>query len=151
MAGRLGRRQVVAGGAVLLLGAGPASAEERLGPLSTPARGSAERRAIMDAARVPIGAEIGRPVIFVVDILNSDGRWAYLQAVPVNPDGSAIDWQRTPFAADMQDGFMSDIAMVLLRHEGGGWRAVEWVMGPTDVFWITWAQRYGLAERLFTR
>lgn len=116
----------------------------------TPPRGSADRQGIMDAARVPIGTAIGLPVIFVVDVLRSDGEWAYLQATPVNPDGSAIDWKRTRLAADWNAGFMSDIAMVLLRKGARGWQVVEWVMGPTDVFWIGWMMDYSLPEALFT-
>lgn len=118
--------------------------------LYTPPVGSAERRAIMDAARVPIQREIGRPLVFVVDVLNSDGTWAYLQAVPHNHDGTPMDWSQTMLARDWANGWMSDIAMVLLRRDGKGWQVEDWVMGPTDVYWLTWADQYGFPERFFT-
>ena len=70
--------------------------------LKTPARNTALRAALMDTARVPIEAEIGRKVIFVVSVLRTDETWAYLQAVPRNPDGSAINWAKTPFAERIQ-------------------------------------------------
>lgn len=137
------RRMVLAFGLTAL--AGLAAAD-----LYQPQAGSAERRAIMDAARVPIQGAVGVPVVFVVDVLNSDGTWAYLQAVPHNPDGSPIDWSRTHLAQDMANGWISDIAMVLLRNDGGGWRVEAWVMGPTDVHWLGWVEDYGFPERFFT-
>ncbi len=117
----------------------------------TPARNTALRAGLMDAARVPIQVEIGRKVIFVVSVLNSDGKWAYLQAEPRNLDGSKINWSTTPFAREMRIGVMSDVAMVLMQNTGSGWRVVDHVMGPTDVYWYGWLDRYGLSEKLFTK
>lgn len=115
----------------------------------TPQRGSAERQAIMDAARVPVSAAIGKTVIFRVSVLRSDGDWAYLQAEPRNPDGSALDWSRTRFAEDWAMDAMSDVIMVLLRRSGSGFQVVDHVIGPTDVHWYGWLDRYGLPEALF--
>ncbi len=135
---------------ILVLGLWAGSAQaEALGPLHTPARGSAERAQIMDAARVPVVAEIGLPVVFVVDILNSDGTWAYLDARPQNPDGTEIKWSHTLLADAMAMGIMSNEVMVLLHHEGKGWVVTEYFMGPTDVAWYGWIDSYGLPERLF--
>ncbi|MCX7299692.1 MAG: hypothetical protein NTX73_04810 [Rhodobacterales bacterium] len=151
--GGLGRR-VVLGGLLGLWAAG-AGAQTivktggAVGALYTPSVGSAERSAIMDAARVPIGKVIVQPVVFLVSVLNSDGHWAYLGGTPQNRDGSPIDWLRTPLAEEWKQGVMSDEAMVLLRNDGAGWQVVDYVMGPTDVFWIGWMQDYGLPERLF--
>lgn len=121
-----------------------------LGKLYTPARKTPERQALMDAARGPIEAALGLPVIFVVSVLKTDGAWAYLQATPVNPDGTPIAWSRTRYADEMAKGVMSDVAMVLMARQANGWQVVDHVMGPTDVFWISWQQSYGLPEALFT-
>ena len=115
----------------------------------TPQRGSAERSAIMDAARVPVSAAIGQTVIFQVSVLRTDGDWAYLQAEPRNPDGSALDWSRTRFAQDWAMDAMSDVIMVLLRRSGSGFQVVDHIIGPTDVAWYDWLDRYGLPEALF--
>jgi len=117
---------------------------------TTPARGTAERSAIMDAARIPVQRDIGQKVIFVVSVLRTDNVWAYLQSVPRRPDGTAIDWTRTPFASDWKADMMSDVVMVLLKKENGRWRAVDHIIGPTDVYWYSWIDQYGLPERLFT-
>ena len=129
-------------------GTAPASAAT-VGRLYTPARGTGERSALMDAARVPVVPAIGQRVIFVVDILNSDGHWAYLQGTPVNPDGTRLNWSRTKLASDWAADAMSEVVMVLIRNEGGRWTAVDWAIGPTDVAWYDWVTRYGLPERLF--
>ena len=115
----------------------------------TPRRGSAERSAIMDAARPTIQGEIGGQIEFVVSVLRTDGRWAYLQSVPQRPGGAPIDWRRTKFARDWSAGIMSDIVMVLLGKSDGRWRVVDYVIGPTDVFWYEWIDRYRLPEALF--
>lgn len=118
-------------------------------PYYTPRRKSATRSAIMDAARAPISRKLGQPVIFLVDVLRTDNVWAYLQAVPLQPDGTAMKWSATPFAEAWKDDMMSDIVMILLRKGAGGWTVVDNVVGPTDVFWYGWIDAYGLPEALF--
>jgi len=115
----------------------------------TPGRGSADRQAIMNAARVPVVRDIGQQIVFVVQVLRTDGQWAYLQATPVQPDGRPLDWTRTRLAADWRADAMSDIVMVLLARRGGRWQVVDHVVGPTDVFWYSWTDRYGLPDALF--
>ena len=115
----------------------------------TPARGTDLRKALMAAAREPIEAEIGQSIVFVASVLRTDGTWAYLQAVPHNPDGSPIDWAKTPFAAEMKKGVMSDTAMVLMRKVQGEWTVNDYIFGPTDVYWLNWANAYELDEALF--
>ncbi len=118
-------------------------------PYYTPKRKTATRSAIMDAARIPISKALGQPVIFLVDVLRTDNDWAYLQAVPLQTDGSAMKWSTTPFARDWKDDMMSDVIMILLRKKGRGWSVVDHVIGPTDVFWYGWIDEYGLPEALF--
>ncbi|MFP4327851.1 MAG: hypothetical protein ACLFQL_07565 [Paracoccaceae bacterium] len=148
-------RVTLAGWAV---GAGPGAGPETpqrgvspvpLGEIFTPDRGTALRGALMDAAREPVQREIGVPILFVVDVLNTDGTWAYLQGHPVNSNGSDIDWSRTRFAHEMAGGFMSDVVMVLLRNEAGRWTVVDHVLGPTDVAWYDWVAAHGLPEWFF--
>jgi len=115
----------------------------------TPGRGSPERAALMDAARGPVSDALGRTVIFVVTTLRSDRDWAYLDATPTNPDGSPIDWTDTPFAEAYTSGMLEGNVLVLMRKDGGRWSTVDYVVGPTDVYWLNWVDQYGLPERLF--
>lgn len=114
-----------------------------------PIRGSQERKAIMDAARIPISREIGSQVIFVVSILRTDGHMAYLQGTPINPDSTPLDWSKTPFREDWIADMMSDVVMILLERQNGRWTVKDHVIGPTDVFWYGWLEKYDLPEALF--
>lgn len=114
-----------------------------------PARGSTERAAIMDAARIPVSAALGQNLIFVVERLRSDGRFAWLQAVPHRPDGSPLNRESTRFAREWRGGFMSDIVMVLLRQVDGTWHVLDHGIGPTDVHWAGWMEEYGLPGTVF--
>ena len=122
-----------------------------LGPtnFTTPARGSKDRSSIMDAARIPVAGDIGQQVIFTGARLRSNGVWAYLEATPLNPDGSALNWNLTNFSEMWQDDMMSDIVMVLLHKSNGTWQVVDHVVGPTDVYWYGWLEQFGLPESMF--
>ena len=115
----------------------------------TPTKGSEERRAIMDAARGPISAELDQPVVFVVDALRSDGHWAFLQAVPQHPDGTPVNWDATQFAGAWRADMMTDVVMMLLEKRDGRMQVVDYVIGPTDVYWYGWIDQYGLSEMFF--
>ncbi len=113
-----------------------------------PKRGSAERKMIMNAARVPIVKALKRRVIFVVDTLRSNGEWAFMTAVPHEPNGSKLKWHKTPYAEDWKGDFMSDLMVLLLHKEGKHWRAVTHCIGPTDVCWYDWGKKYHVPKAL---
>jgi hypothetical protein len=75
----------------------------------TPARGGAERKAIMDAMRAHRRRFDARPVIFVVDYLRVQRGWAWLSVQPRSPDG------RSQFEGES----------ALLRRRAGRWEVVE--------------------------
>ena len=140
---QIGRRTLLAVGVTSLV-ASPAQAQ-----ISTPPPGSGQRRAILDAFRSRIEAEVGPPVVFVVSVLRVSSNWAFVQATPKRPGGVDIDWKRTKFREAFEKDFMSDIVMGLLKYDGARWSLVEYVIGPTDVFWETWLQDYRLPRQLF--
>jgi hypothetical protein len=45
----------------------------------------------------------------------------------------------------------SGLVMALLRRKDGVWTVVDHVVGPTDVYWYNWLDKYKLPEALFTR
>lgn len=116
----------------------------------SPARNTAERQALADAARGPIEAALGAPVIFQISVLRTDGVWAYLQAEPLAPGGGPFDWSQTPFAEDIAQDRMSTVLMVLMMQDGTGWQVADYIIGPTDVAWYGWVTDWGLPEALFT-
>lgn len=99
-----------------------------------PARGSAERRELLDAVRPLMEVRVGKPVEFVVGWMRSGSGWAFIQVSPQRPGGGAINLAHTTFAsqADYMDGL---VTYALLRFDYGRWNLVDFVVGPTDVFW----------------
>lgn len=115
-----------------------------------PARGSPERAAILDALRGPVARLIGGRIEFEVSQMRVFGDWAYVSATPRRPGGQAIDWSQTRYAADMKADMMSDLVLGLLRRRGAGWRVVTHAIGPTDVAWIDWIDRYRAPKQVFS-
>jgi len=78
------------------------------------------------------------------------GDWAYGDVSLLRPGGQPIDWMATKFAQDLrQDMFNPGYAFFLLRNTGGGWSVAEISVGPTDVAWDWWRQKYKIPETLF--
>ncbi|SEN25036.1 hypothetical protein SAMN04488103_10426 [Gemmobacter aquatilis] len=105
---------------------------------SEPAKGSAERRALMDALRPLAEAKLGAPVEFVVQELRVEGRAAYAMVAPQRPGGGQIDLYATPMVQreGMDPAYMDGANMqALLLKEGNTWVAVDWRIGATDAWW----------------
>lgn len=101
---------------------------------SEPPRGSAERRALMDAVRPHVEAMLGAPIEFVVGRLRQDGDVAFAMLSPQRPGGGKIDLTRAPVL--LRDGYLPDNTEVqaLYRRSGNTWVAVHWSVGATDVW-----------------
>jgi len=115
--------------------------------LREPAKGSSERAAILDALRPAVEAEMRGSVEFVVTTMRATPNWAFVQVEPQRPGGGAIDLAQTGFRddADMMDG---STVFALVSFQGGRWNLVDHVVGPTDVAYAGWSERYGVPARL---
>ena len=107
------------------------------------------RRAILDGARVPVAAKLGKPVLFRVAHLGRSGNWAFLRADMEGPGGKPIDYAGTDLAEAARHGAMSRVYAALLRREGDRWTVVAHAIGPSDVAWEDWATRYGAPAAVF--
>ncbi len=132
--------------ALLVLTAAAARAQR--GPY-TPAPGSAERKAITDALRAPVERELRQKVVFKVDRLKVQGGWAFLSGVPQTPDGGQLDYKATPYRQQVEEGMFDDGVVALLRKQGGRWRVVKYVVGATDVPYVTWDKDYKAPAAIF--
>ncbi len=104
---------------------------------SEPARGSAERRALMDAIRPEAERIFGAPVEFVVDTLRVAGDVAFAMVRAQRPGGGGIDIAATP---GWRSGyFMPDAdwtgGQALLSRTAAGWVPYQIYFGATDVWW----------------
>ena len=116
---------------------------------SSPAAGSAERRAILDAARRPAEARLHQDIQFHVHQLNVTDGWAFLHAQMQRRGGRPVDFSGTPDAEAALNGGKSNSFAALLRRQAERWRVVAFVVGPTDVAWAGWSQEYNAPPELF--
>ena len=116
---------------------------------STAPVSGAERIAILDTARQPVVRQLGKPVKFLVRTLNRDGDWAFLVATMQDDRGRPSSYAGTPLASAEAEGMISKDYVALLQRSGGRWRVVDQAVGPTDVAWEGWPERYGAPVGLF--
>lgn len=110
---------------------------------TTPKMGSAERKAVLDAARVPVEKDLGQAIVFKVKTLRVTPEWAFVYGIPVRLDGRPIDYSKSIYAQDVKDGAFNEGAAVLLAREGAGWRLVTYSVGFGDVVWDSWDEEFG--------
>lgn len=103
-----------------------------------PARGTQERRDLMDAIRPIAEWKLGAPVQFVVQELRVYQNTAFAMLAAQRPGGAQIDLAATP-AAQRGELYLEDMDGarfdVLYRKSGNMWVAVEWSLGATDAWW----------------
>ena len=115
----------------------------------TPEKGSPERKAILDALRVPVERELKQKVIFAANDFNVQGSWAFIGGTPQTPDGGSPDYKRTKYAQAVEDGVFDNNVFALLKKTAGQWKVVKHQMGCTDVCYATWWKDYRAPKALF--
>jgi len=115
----------------------------------TPARGTLQRAAILDAVRPMVEAELGAPVEFVVNHLRVLGEWAFVSLIPQRSGGGAIAYSYTRYQAAFDSGMFDGQATALLRQTAVGWLIYEYNLGATDVVWVEWPDWYPVPPELF--
>lgn len=110
---------------------------------------TATRAAILDSARAPVVAALGKPVLFRVGKLHRSGDWVFLLADMEDKGGRPLDYAGTPRAEDAANGAVSRTYAALLKRDGAGWKVVASAIGPTDVAWVDWPARYGAPKAIF--
>lgn len=131
----------------LLMGIAMTNANAQNAP-HTPQPGSAERKAILDAARAPAEKDLDKPVRFVVDKLNVLDGWAFLSAEMRGDDGQPIRYAGTRYAEAAEQGFKSKRYAALLQREHDTWQVRAFRVGPTDLAWAGWDAEYGAPSKV---
>lgn len=110
-----------------------------------PARGTAERAALMDAVRPAAEVSLGAPVEFVVRELRVSGDLAFAMLHAQRPGGQPIDLERTPGYLRGEFSLEFEVpteVQALLFRRNGVWVADQVVLGATDVWWIEFCPQY---------
>jgi hypothetical protein len=115
----------------------------------TPEKGSAERKEILDALRVPVERDLKQPIIFAIDNFNVLGNWAFIGGTPQTPDGGKPDYSRTKYADALQAGAFDNNVFALLKKTAGRWKVVTHQIGCTDVCYAVWWRQYRAPKAVF--
>jgi hypothetical protein len=115
----------------------------------TPERGSAERKAIVDALRVPVERELKQKIVFTADTFNVQGNWAFLSGTPQTPDGGRPRYAGTVYADAVEAGAFDNNYFALMRKTSGRWRVVKYAIGCTDVCYLDWWRTFRAPKAIF--
>lgn len=119
--------------------------------VTTPARDSAERKALMNALRPKAEAQIGIKVIFEVTHLKVKGDWAMMTAIPRHTNGKAIDYTKTKLNPEM-DAFEDWICALFKKDpKTKKWVVKTYVLGGTDVSWYGWWDDFKAPRDIFPK
>ena len=115
----------------------------------TPERGSAERKAILDALRVPVEKELKQKIQFSINDFNVSGTWAFLSGEPQNLNGERPDYSGTEFQEAIEADMFDNNFFALLKKTGGKWRVVTHAIGCTDVCYAMWWKDHKAPKAVF--
>lgn len=115
----------------------------------TPASGSAERTAILNALRVPVEKELRQKIQFSIETIRVQGSWAFVNGEPQNAAGGEPDYKKTDYQSEIDDGIFDNNFQALLKKTGGKWRVVTHAIGCTDVCWLGWDKEFKAPKAVF--
>jgi len=115
----------------------------------TPEKGSPERKAILDALRIPVERDLKQKVVFVAENFNVLGSWAFVSGTPQNANGGSPDYSRTQYADALDSGAFDNNFFALLRKTAGKWKVTTYAIGCTDVCYADWWRRYRAPKGVF--
>jgi hypothetical protein len=115
----------------------------------TPEKGSAERKVILDALRVPVERDLKQKIVFVAENFNVYGNWAFVGGTPQTAKGGSPDYSRTQYADAQDSGAFDNNFFALLKKSAGKWKVVIYAIGCTDVCYADWWRRYRAPKAVF--
>ena len=115
----------------------------------TPEKGSPERKAILDALRIPVERALKQKIVFVADHFKVQGTWAFVSGTPQNAEGGEPDYTRTPDADQVESGAFDHNFFALMRKTAGKWKVTNYALGCTDVCYLDWWRKYRAPKAIF--
>lgn len=115
----------------------------------TPAKGSTERKAILETLRIPVERELKQKIVFAAENFNVLGVWAFVSGDPQSPDGGQPDYRGTPYQEAKDADMFDNNFFALLKKVGGKWKVVHYDIGCTDVCYADWWRRYKAPKAIF--
>jgi hypothetical protein len=115
----------------------------------TPAKGSAERAAILNALRIPVEKELKQKIVFSVQQLNVSGNWAFLSGEPQGANNDKPNYKSTKYKDAVDAGMFDNNFFALLKKTGGKWKVITHAIGCTDVCYLDWWKDYKAPKAIF--
>jgi hypothetical protein len=115
----------------------------------TPEKGSTERKAILDALRVPVERELKQKIVFAANTFNVLGSWTFIFGTIQTPEGGQPDFSRTRYAEAQREGFFDNNFQALIKKTAGKWTVVKFQIGCTDVCYTEWWRQYRAPKAIF--
>jgi hypothetical protein len=115
-----------------------------------PKPGTKMRSAILDGIRPKFLKETGlKAVKMKVMKIWAYKDYAFVHFMPLQPNGKDIDWKKTKYKEPFEQGMFDAGTAVLVHLEGKVWKVKEMAVGPTDVAWEPWPEKYKLPRKMF--
>lgn len=114
-----------------------------------PAKGSPERKAILDALRVPVERDLKQKIVFVANDFKVQGTWAFVGGSPQSTTGGEPNYAGTKYADAYESGAFDNNLFGLLRKTGGRWKVITYAIGCTDVCYADWWRTYRAPRGIF--
>jgi hypothetical protein len=116
---------------------------------TTPAKGSSERTAILNALRVPVEKELKQKVQFAVNDFKVSGNWAFISGEPQNMNGGRPNYKGTQYQSAINSDAFDNNFFALLKKTSGKWKVITYAIGCTDVCYATWWKDYKAPKAVF--
>lgn len=120
------------------------------GEVTSPAPGSKLRKELLETWRTALRKDLrGRKILFQVRTLKVDGKWAFADVEILDSNGRRMDWNATAYEQQVADGFMDQCSQCLFFKKGNHWSVKTMAIGPTDVAWLDWPEKFGAPKSIF--
>jgi hypothetical protein len=115
----------------------------------SPEKGSAERKAILSALRIPVEKELKQKIVFAAETFNVSGAWAFVSGNPQSSTGGKPDYRGTPYQEAIDAEMFDNNFFALLKKSAGKWKVVHYDIGCTDVCFADWWSRHKAPKAIF--
>lgn len=115
----------------------------------TPEKGSPERKAILDALRVPVERELRQNIVFAAEHFNVLGNWAFIGGAPQDGSGGRPNYRGTPYQEAIDSDMFDNNFFAILKKTSNKWKVVTYAIGCTDVCYADWWRRYKAPKAIF--
>jgi hypothetical protein len=114
-----------------------------------PPKGSPERKAILDALRIPVERDLKQKIAFVTGNFKVQGNWAFVDGTPQGANGQAPNYRGTRFYDAFESGAFDNNFYALMKKTRGKWKVTTYAIGCTDVCYTDWWSRYRAPKAIF--